>query len=152
MSVRFFARLFLASLFLLVLHAAPASAQWSNIETVEGPRGEEMTLTETPHVLNEDVSARALSIVRSNTTQWALGLIGTAPEDTISITYGDESLPIERIERPSDGIGPTRVFVSPETFLTIAEAETATLRIGDATVTLPEDFRREMKRIFEREN
>ncbi len=152
MPVRFSAGLLLVSLFLLVSHTAPASAQWSNIETVEGSRGEEMTLTETPHVLNEDVSARALSIARPDTTQWALGLIGTAPEDTISLEYGDESLPIERIERPSDGIGPTRVFVSAETFLTIAETEAVTLRIGDATLDFPEDFRREMKRIFERGN
>jgi hypothetical protein len=146
MYVRFLAAFVVGGLALL--GSLPASAQWNNIETVEGTYGKKMTLTKTPHSVAEGLSVRALGITSPDTTQWALSLIGTAPEDKIVLVYGDETLPIRDIKRPSDGVGPTRVFVSKETFLTVAETGSVKLRVGDRTAPLPAQLRREMKQIF----
>lgn len=148
-----FARVFgvlLGGALLLTVDVAPAAAQWENIEAVEGSYGKTVTLTQRPHGVAEGLSARALSIARSDTTQWAISLIGASPEDTISITYGDEPLPVQDIQPPSDGVGPIKVFVSKETFLTMAETKTVTLRVGDVSATLPDQLRREMEEIFRR--
>lgn len=149
MFVRFSTGL-LVSAFLLLLSTSSAAAQWENIETVEGPYGEETTLTKTPHRLADGLSVRALGIASSDTTQWAISLIGGAPSDTISLAYGDESLSILNVDRPSEGVGPTKIFVSQETFLTMAESAAVMLRVGDRTVSLPAQLRREMKKIFEK--
>jgi hypothetical protein len=42
------------------------------------------------------------------------------------------------------------VFVSKETFLTMAETAAVRLRVGDVTTGLPPDLRREMEEVFER--
>jgi hypothetical protein len=149
MLVRLFGTV-LGSVLLLLGGAAPAAAQWENIETVEGAYGERITLTEQPHGLAQGLSARALGIAARDTTEWALGLIGAAAEDEISVVYGDETLPILEVQRPSDGIGPTRVYVSRETFLTMAETEAVRLRVGEKEGALPAQLRREMKEIFRR--
>lgn len=142
----------LGGILFLAMGAIPAAAQWENIETVEGPYGEEMTLTKRPHGVADGLSVRALSISRSDTTRWAISLIGASPKDPLAITYGDESLSIQDVQSPSDGVGPTKVFVSAEAFLTMAETQTVTLRVGDVTAALPDQLRREMKEIFERVN
>lgn len=129
--------------------AIAGRAQSNNIETVEGPRGEQITLTAEPHSIADGLSVRAMRLIESDTTQWALSLIGAPPEDDISLTAGDESIPIERVRRPDDGIGPTDVFVSQETFLTLAETETAALQVGEVTASLPAALRREMTQIIE---
>jgi len=152
MSVRFLASLLLVSVFSLLVNAAPAWAQWKNIDTVEGPYGEETTLTKTPHKVAEGLSVRALGISASDTTRWALSLIGAAPEDTISVMYGRETLSIRDVDRPSGGMGPTKVFVSGEAFLTMAESVGVKVRVGNRTVSLPDQLRREMKQIFEQVN
>lgn len=143
---------FLGGILLLTMGAIPAAAQWENIETVEGPYGMEMTLTKRPHGAAEGLSVRALAMARADTTRWAISLIGAVPDDTLAITYGDESLSIQDVQSPSDGVGPTKVFVSAESFLTMAETQTVMLRVGDVTTALPDQLRREMKEIFERVN
>lgn len=135
---------------LVLLVPTPAAAQWENIDTVEGAQGQDMILTVQPHQLAEGLSARALSIVRRDSTRWALGLIGVPPGEDVSLTYGDEALPIYRVERPEDGIGPVRVFVSGETFLTLAESGSAAIHVGNVRAALPDQLRREMRRIFEK--
>jgi hypothetical protein len=142
--------LLLGSVLFTLIGTVPAAAQWENIDTVEGAYGEEITLTEQPHGVADGVSVRALGIAAPDTTKWALSFIGAAPEDTISVTYGGEPLSILQIQRPDDGIGPTKVYVSEEAFLTMAETETVTLRVGDARVSLPAQLRREMTEIFKR--
>jgi len=149
MLVRLFGAL-LGGVLLVLSGVGPAAAQWENIETVEGAYGERITLTKQPHSLAEGLSARALGIAATDTTKWALGLIGAAPEDEISIVYGDEPLPILEVQRPSDGIGPTRVYVSREAFLTMAETEAVMLRVGETEGPLPAQLRREMEEIFKR--
>lgn len=128
----------------------PVWGQSENVTTVEGPQGEKMTVTAQPHSVAEGLSVRAMGIEAPDTTRWALSLIGAPPEADISLTYGDESLPVERISRPEDGIGPTEVYVTQETFLTMAETGTVTLTVGDVTTSLPEQLRKEMQEIFER--
>jgi len=152
MFVRALTVVFLASVFSLLFGAPPAEAQWENIGTVEGPYGQKITLTKSPHSVAEGLSARVMGVVDSDTTRWALSLIGAAPEDTIALVYENESLPIKSIQRPSDGIGPTKVFVSQETFLTMAETSTVRLRVGDQTAPLPAQLRREMTQIRKRVN
>jgi hypothetical protein len=139
--------LLLAVLGLLV--TVPVQAQSGNITTVEGARGEKMTITAQPHSVAEGLSVRAMGIAAPDTTRWALSLIGADPEADISLSYGGESLPIENVSRPEDGVGPTEVYVSQETFLTMAETGTVTLTVGGTTRSLPEQLRREMKKIFE---
>lgn len=146
---RLLAALF-GSFLLLVSGAAPAAAQWENIETVEGAYGEEITLTRQPHSVADGLSARALGIAASDTTKWALGLIGVGPDEEIAVMYGGDALRILDVQRPDDGIGPTRVYVSEEAFLTMAETETVTLRVGDVEASLPVQLRREMREIFKR--
>lgn len=133
------------------LLAAPASAQSSNIETIEGPgEGKSTTLTITPHVLTDDVSARAIAVESPNGRRWALTLIGTSSADSIRLTLGDESLPIEDVSRPEEGeVGPTRVYLSQETFLTIADTPEVRLLVGDATTSIPDQMRTEMRKIFD---
>lgn len=128
-----------------------AAAQPSNLDTVEGPNpGEETTLTITPHRLTDDVSARALGIDSPTDTRWALTLIGVTRTDSIGLTLGGEALPIEDVSRPDEGeVGPTRVFLSQKTFLTIAETAEVRLHIGDTTTQLPDQMREDMRQIFE---
>jgi hypothetical protein len=134
-----------------VLLVPTAAAQSSNIETVKGSNpGEEMTLTITPHVLNDDVSARAVGIKSPTSTRWALTLIGIARADSVRLMLGNEALPIEDISRPGeDEVGPTRVYLSRKTFLTVADQDGARLRVGDATMSLPVQMRKEMRQIFD---
>lgn len=134
------------------LLAAPVAAQESNIDTIEGPgTGESTTLTVTPHELTDDVSARAIGIERPNGLRLALTLIGTTSADSIGLTLGDEPLPIEDISRPDDDeVGPTRVYLSQETFLTIANTPEVRLHIGDATANIPDQMRKEMRTIFDK--
>ena len=129
-----------------------ALAQQENIETVEGPRGERMTLTAQPHSLAEGLSVRAMGIETTmDSTRWALSLIGAAHDAEVSLSYGDQSLPVEQVRPPEDGgVGPVKVYVSRETFRTMAETSSVTLTVGDVTATLPEQLRREMQRIIER--
>jgi len=122
----------------------------SNVDTVEGPRGDETTLTAQPHSVADGLSVRAMGIAAPDTTRWALSLIGAAPDDEIALRYGTESLPLLSVQRPDDGVGPTRVYVSQQAFLTMAEASTVTLRVGARSASLPASLRREMKAIFER--
>jgi hypothetical protein len=150
MFAQSFQNLLLAGVLCLLLGVSPAAAQWENIGTVEGPEGGKMTLTKSPHSVAEGLSVRAVGVAAPDTTRWALSLIGAAPEDTISISYEGESVPILGVDRPSDGIGPTKVFVSQETFLTMAETTAVRLRVGDRTAPLPAQLRREMKQIFDR--
>jgi hypothetical protein len=140
----------LGSLLLLLSAAAPAAAQWENIETVEGAYGEQITLTRQPHSLADGLSARALGVAAPDTTTWALSLIGAAPDEEITVTYGGEPLPILDVQRPDDGVGPTKVFVPEEAFLTMAETETVTLRVGDVETSLPSQMRQEMAEIYKR--
>lgn len=135
---------------LVLLAPTPAAAQWENIDTVEGAQGQDMILTVQPHQLAEGLSARALCIVRRDSTRWALGLIGVPPGEDVSLTYGEETLPVYHVERPDDGIGPVRVFVSGETFLTLAESGSAAIHVGNVRAALPDQLRREMRRIFEK--
>ena len=135
------------------LFAVPsATAQSSNIETVEGPgTGEETTLTVTPHTLTEEVSARAIVVESPGGIRWALTLIGVTPADSIGLSLGGETLPIEDLGRPEEGeVGPTRVYLSQQTFLTVADRSDVRLRIGDATTQLPDQMRTEMRQIFEK--
>jgi len=125
-------------------------AQMNNVDTVEGPRGDETTLTAQPHRVADGLSVRALSIAAPDTTRWALSLIGAAPDAEIALRYGEESLPLHAVQRPDDGVGPTRVYVSEQTFLTMTEASTVTLQVGPTSGPLPDRLRREMKTIFER--
>jgi hypothetical protein len=135
----------------LVFSAPLASAQSSNIETVEGSRpGEKMTLTITPHVLNDDVSARAVGVDSPSGTRWALTLIGISRADSIRLTLGDDTLPVEDISRPAeDEVGPTRVYLSQKTFLTVAERDGVRLHVGDTALPLPAQMREEMQQIFD---
>ena len=128
-----------------------ATAQSSNLDTVEGPgTGEQTTLTVTPHTLTEEVSARALGVRSPNGTRWALTLIGISPADSIELILEEETLPVEDISRPEEGeVGPTRVYLSRQTFLTVADRSDVRLRIGDATTQLPDQMRTEMQQIFE---
>ena len=129
-----------------------AHAQLENVETVEGPRGERMTLTVQPYSLAEGLSVRAMGIETTmDSTRWALSLIGAEPGEEVSIHYGNESLPVRDVRPPEDGgVGPIKVYVSQETFLTMAETGGVRLRVGGVTATLPEQMRREMQIIFER--
>lgn len=133
------------------LLAPAAMAQYPNLDTVEGPSaGEETTLTISPHSLSEDVSARALGVKSPNSTRFALTLIGITRADSIKLTLGDEALPIEEISRPAeDEVGPTRVYLSQKTFLTLAETSGVRLHVGDETMQLPSQMREEMRKIFE---
>ncbi len=133
------------------LIAPVAMAQSSNLDTVEGPGvGEKTTLTITPHSLTEEVSARALGVSSPNGTRWALTLIGVTPADSIGLTLGGEALPIREINRPTEGeVGPTRVYLSKKTFLTIAETGGVRLHVGDTTIPLSNQMREEMRQIFE---
>ena len=137
---------------LLGLFATPAAAQQSeNVTTVEGANGEKMTLTAQPHRVADGLSVRAMGIRAEDTTnRWVLSLIGAAAEDDISLTYGDQSLQILEVNRPDDGVGPTKVYVSQEDFLTMAETDTVTLTVGDVSASLPEPLRREMRLIFDK--
>jgi hypothetical protein len=134
----------------LVLLPALAAAQSENVKTVEGARGEQTTLTAQPHGLAEGLSVRALAVSAPGGTRWALSLIGAAPDDSIALHYGDEALPIEDVQRPEDGIGPTRVYVSASAFRTMAETATVRLTVGGTTAALPAQLRREMTVILER--
>lgn len=141
--------LLIGSLFALSA-LTPAYGQSGNVTTVEGPQGEQMTVTAEPHQVADRLSIRALGISDPDTTRWALSIIGASLDDEISLSYGDETLPITRIERPDDGVGPTRVFVSQESFLTMAGTDSVTLTVGPVTTSLPDQLRSEMKKIFER--
>lgn len=149
MLARFLGALLCCGLFLSV-GSPPALAQWSNIETVEGAYGQQITLTKQPHNVGDGLSARALGVAATDTTRWALSLIGASPEDTIAVTYGGETLAVLDVQHPEDNVGPTKVYVSAETFLTMAETEAVTLRVGDVTTSLPAQLRREMEEIFRR--
>lgn len=131
-----------------LLIAGSAWAQSENIETVEGPRGERMTLTAEPHSLAEGLSVRAMRIVDSDTTRWAFSFIGAAPDDEISIVSAGEPQSILEVGRPEDGIGPTKVYVSRDTFLTLSNTDAARLVVGDETGELPTALRREMRTII----
>ncbi|PSR04861.1 MAG: hypothetical protein BRD54_01055, partial [Bacteroidetes bacterium SW_8_64_56] len=70
---------------------------------------------------------------------------------SIGLSLGGETLPIEDISRPEEGeVGPTRVYLSQQTFLTVADRSDVRLRIGDATTQLPDQMRTEMRQIFEK--
>lgn len=148
---RLFSVLFLGCA-LLAVSVPPAAAQASNLDTVEGPNpGEETTLMITPYALTEEISARALGVSSSNGTRWAVTLIGVTSADSIGLSLGGDSLPIEEISRPDeDEIGPTRLYLSQETFLTIAQTPGVQLRVGDVTTPFPEQMRQQMQKIFER--
>lgn len=135
----------------LSLAAPPATAQYSNLDTVEGPNtGETTTLTITPHALSDNISARALGIDSPTSNRWALTLIGVTQADSIRLSLGDETVPIEDISRPGEGeVGPTRVYLSQKTFLTLAESSGVRLQVGEETMPLPEQMRKEMRQIFE---
>lgn len=137
---------------LLLVLAPPAAAQSSNLDTVEGPySGERTTLTVTPHELTDEISARALGVQSPDGTRWALTLIGVTSSDSLSLTLGGETLPIEDISRPDeDEVGPTRLYLSQETFLTIAETESVRLHVGEVTTGFPAQMRKEMQQIFEK--
>ena len=144
----------LAACVALLAPAQPAVGQASNLDTVEGPEaGERTTLTMTPRVLAEGLSARALGVQGPRENRWALTLIGATIADSIGLTLGNEALPIEDLTRPDEGeVGPTRLYLSQETFLTIAETPEVRLHVGDQAVAIPEQLRREMKKIFEKVN
>lgn len=133
------------------LIAPVAMAQSSNLDTVEGPGvGEKTTLTITPHPLTEEVSARALAVSSPNGPRWALTLIGVTRADSIGLTLGGEALPVEEVSQPAeDEVGPTRIYLSQKTFLTVAETGGIRLHIGDTTTALPDQMREEMRQIFE---
>jgi hypothetical protein len=135
----------------VALLAPAAAAQSSNIETIEGSSpGEKMTLTVTPHVLNDDVSARAVGIESPTGTRWALTLIGISRADSVGLSLGDKALPVEDISRPGeDEVGPSRVYLSQRTFLTVAEQDGARLHVGDASLSFPPQMRTDMQRIFD---
>ena len=77
-------------------------------------------------------------------------LIGISPADSIELILEEETLPIKDISRPEEGeVGPTRVYLSQQTFLTVADRGDVRLRIGDATTQLPDQMRTEMQQIFE---
>jgi hypothetical protein len=133
------------------LFTPTAAAQYSNLDTVEGlSAGEQTTLMISPHSLTEDVSARALGVKAPNATRFALTLIGITPADSIGLTLGGEPLPIEEISRPAEGeVGPTRIYLSQQTFLTLADRSGARLHVGDTSTRLPDQMRKEMQKIFE---
>ena len=137
-------------LFALTAGPTPAHAQWENIDTVQGAQGKKTTLTKRPRRLADGLSARALGISAPDTTRWALSLIGADAEDAIELKYGNESLPILDIERPSDGVGPTQVFVSESTFRTIADTKAVRIQVGVTTAAVPPKLRREMGEILRR--
>jgi hypothetical protein len=134
----------------VVLFPGSSLAQMGNVDTVEGPRGEETTLTAQPYEVADGLSVRAMGIAAPDTTRWALSLIGAAPDDEIVLQYADESLPLLSVQRPDDGVGPTRVYVSQQAFLTMAENSPVILQVGSTSAVLPEPLRREMTAIFER--
>lgn len=138
----------------LVVLPPPATGQGSNLDTVEGPaEGERTTLTMTPHVLADGLSARALGVRSQNDNRWALTLIGATRADSIRLTMGNESLPIDDITRPEEGeVGPTRLYVSGETFLTIADTPAVRLHVGGRSIAIPEQMRTEMQKIFAKVN
>lgn len=135
----------------IALFLCPSAAAQSNLDTIKGPNpGEEMTLTMTPYEVSDDISVRAMGIEGSNYTRWGLTLIGAAESDSISLALDNEELPIEDIDRPEEGeVGPVTIFVSQETFLTMAEREGVEMHVGDATMRFPEELRRDMRLIFD---
>jgi len=134
-----------------VLLVPTATAQYPNLDTIEGPSaGEETTLMVSPHSLTEDVSARALGVKSPNGTRFVLTLIGVTRTDSIRLTLRGEALPVEEISRPAeDEVGPTQVYLSQQTFLTLADRSGARLHIGDAKTRLSDQMRKEMRKIFE---
>lgn len=135
-----------------LLLCSPAAAQTNNLDTIEGPNaGEQTTLTRIPREVSENISIRAMGIEGPNYTRWGLTLIGAAPDDSITLSMGNEELPIKEVDRPGEGeVGPVTVIVSEETFLTIAETEGVKLQVGDATLSFPEELRQDMQLIFDR--
>ena len=133
------------------LLAPTAVAQYSNLDTVEGPSaGEETTLMISPYSVTEDVSARALGVKSPGSNRFAITLIGVTRTDSIGLTLDGEALPIEEITRPAeDEVGPTRIYLSQKTFLTLAERRGARLHIGETKARLPDQMRKEMMKIFE---
>jgi len=142
----------LGGLLALALSAAPAQAQYQNIESVSGPgAGEETILTITPHRLNATLSARALGIKSPRrASQWVLTLIGAAPDAEIGLRLGKDTLAVGRISRPEDGSGPVQVYMTEQAFLTLADSPTARLVVDGSRVPLPEALRQEMQVIFDR--
>jgi hypothetical protein len=144
----------LVSLLVLACTAAlwvvPAAAQSSNLDTIEGPgSGERTTLMVTPLRLTDGVSGRALGVRSPSGTRWALTLIGVRRSDSLRLTLGTEALPIKDLQRPgADDVGPTHLYLSQETFLTVAEQSKVRLHIGDRTVALPAELRTQMRQIF----
>ena len=132
--------------------AGPAAAQMPNLDTVEGPSaGEHTTLMISPYAITDDVSARALGVRSPNGTRFALTLIGIARTDSIRLSLAGETLPIEDITRPAEGeVGPTQVYLSQKTFLTLADRSGARIQIGNQTARIPLQMRKEMQKIFER--
>jgi len=145
-----FRRFFLLAGLLVFVLPSAVHAQSGNVQTVEGAQGKKTTLTAQPHKVAEGLSVRAMGVVDSDTTRWALSLIGVGPDEAVSLAYGNESLPVYDIQRPDDGIGPTTVFVSQRAFLLMAETGSVRLTVGDVTTGLPTSLRREMKIIFRR--
>ena len=142
----------LAGLLAFLLVSPRAAAQESNVKTVEGPgAGEKTTLMASPRPLTPEISARAVGVRTPNGTRWALTLIGIGSADSLKLTMGDQTLPIKDINRPDEGeVGPTRLYVSQKTFLTIAETNTVQLYVDSVKTGLPEQMRKEMQLIFER--
>ncbi|MFB6230305.1 MAG: hypothetical protein ABEL04_04040 [Salinibacter sp.] len=145
-------RRLLLVLLALLLVSPPAAAQEANVKTIEGPgASEKTTLMASPRPLTEEISARAVGVKAPNGTRWALTLIGIGSADSLKLTMGDQTLPIEDIRRPDKGeVGPTRLYVSQKTFLTIAETSTVQLRVDSVKTGFPEQMRKEMQLIFER--
>ena len=142
----------LGSLFVLALSAAPTQAQYQNIDAVGGPGvGEQTILTISPHRLNADLSARALGIKSPRrASQWALTLIGADPDAEIGLRLGKDTLSVDRISRPEDGPGPVQVYMTEQTFLTLADSPMARLVVDGTRVSLPKVLRQEMQVIFDR--
>lgn len=144
--------LLLTSWCLLFGLSVPATAQTSNLDTVEGPSpGEKTTLMRVPRSLGDRLSVRALGVRSTDQTRWALTLIGASPSDSLSLTLNGEQLSILKVSRPEEGeVGPIQVYVSQETFLTIATTGDVRLRVGDTTTSFPAEVREEMQEIFDR--
>lgn len=145
--IRFLSLLLTGLLGLAMLR--PAAAQI--IETENPATGERIYMSETLRRAEHKIMVRAIGRVGDTRRQWALTFRSTDASDDVQLMAEDEPLTPERISTDAETPGGmTTLFLSGETFYTVAHAETVTLTIGDKTLTLPAQIQDDMQRILNR--
>ena len=141
----------LIALILVAATGRATLAQAQNIVEVEGPGdGETTYMMQSPRSLGDDVLIRPLAVTGPDGNRFAFMLNGIDEGEAVTLMADEAPIKVEHTNVTTDPPRTVSVYVSPGSFLDMANAASAVVTVGGEQYTLSSEMKSALKDIHAR--